>query len=97
MDTHTHLYLDEFEGDREAMMERAREAGVKHMILPNIDRESLNPMMAMVDAYPGVCFPMAGLHPTSVKGDFAAQMDPRICLFRKGFRDRRVWIGPVLG
>ncbi len=66
IDTHTHLYLPEFDGDREAVIQRAREAGVSKMFLPNIDRESVQPMMELVGQFPDACYPMMGLHPGSV-------------------------------
>jgi TatD DNase family protein len=74
VDTHTHLYLEEFEDDRGAMVGRAREAGVSYVLLPNIDHNSLTPMMQMVSDHPGFCYPMAGLHPTSVKEDYSEQL-----------------------
>ncbi len=66
VDTHTHLYLDEFDQDRDDAICRAVRAGVMYMLLPNIDRTSIEPMHRLCDAYPGNCFPMMGLHPTSV-------------------------------
>ena len=68
-DTHTHLYLPEFDNDRNAMMQRAIEAGVTEIYLPNVDSETIPLMHAMVDAFPTHCFPMMGLHPCSVKSD----------------------------
>lgn len=65
-DTHTHLFLPEFDNDREAMMQRAIRAGVKAMLLPNIDESTLEPMLAMCRVYPEQCKPMLGLHPGSV-------------------------------
>ena len=70
IDTHTHLYLDAFNDDREAVIRRALEAGVKQFLLPNIDLESVAGMHALCDAYPSVCFPMMGLHPCDVKDGF---------------------------
>ena len=66
-DTHTHLYLPEFDNDRNAMIHRAFEAGVTEIYLPNVDSETISPLHALVDAYPQNCFPMMGLHPCSVK------------------------------
>jgi TatD DNase family protein len=70
IDTHTHLYLDAFNDDREAMIRRALEAGVTQLLLPNIDLHSIDGMHALCDAYPTVCFPMMGLHPCDVKDGF---------------------------
>lgn len=69
-DTHAHLYLDAFDGDRDAMLRRALDRGVSYFFLPNIDRDSIPAMLSMADQYPGHCFPMMGLHPTSVKADY---------------------------
>ena len=70
IDTHTHLYLDAFNDDRDAMIHRALEAGVTQMLLPNIDLASVDGMHSLCDAYPSVCFPMMGLHPCDVKEGF---------------------------
>ncbi len=73
-DTHTHIYLEQFKDDREAMIGRAREAGIGRMFLPNIDSGTLEPVFRLSEQYRGICFPMAGLHPTSVKSDYRAQL-----------------------
>lgn len=73
-DTHTHIYLEQFENDREAMIRRAREAGIGRMFLPNIDLGTLEPVFRLSKQNPGICFPMAGLHPTSVKSDYRTQL-----------------------
>lgn len=67
VDTHTHLYSDQFKEDREEMIERAREKGVSHFFLPNIDSTSIKGMNELVKKYPNSCYPMMGLHPCSVK------------------------------
>ena len=75
IDTHAHLYLDEFSPDRSEVVERARAAGVNHIFLPNIDRLSIHSMNSMVAEYPGICHAMIGLHPTSVKDNFREELD----------------------
>ena len=62
IDTHTHLYTEEFDVDRTAVVERALAAGARFLLLPNIDEASLAPMLALCKAYPASCFPMIGLH-----------------------------------
>lgn len=69
-DTHCHLYVQEFDDDREAMVSRALSAGVDRLMLPNIDVESISGMWSLVDKYPEHCFPMMGLHPCSVKDNY---------------------------
>jgi len=66
IDSHTHLYLEEFDHDRDVMIKRAIDAGVEIMLLPNIDRSSWDSLLKLHRTYPEQCIPMAGLHPTSV-------------------------------
>ncbi len=73
-DTHAHLYLEQFDEDREAMMQRASESGVARVYLPNIDSRTIEAMLAVEAAYPGRCFPMMGLHPCSVKEDYEREL-----------------------
>jgi TatD DNase family protein len=68
-DTHAHLYLEEFAGDRNETVQRAINSGVSRMALPNIDNTSWAPMLELCGRFPENCFPMAGLHPTSVNKD----------------------------
>ena len=75
IDTHTHLYLPEFNDDRDIAIETAVNRGVEKMLLPNIDINSIDAMMSVVEKYKGKCFPMIGLHPTSVKADYAEQIE----------------------
>jgi TatD DNase family protein len=70
IDTHAHLYLPQFDEDRPAMIARAMEQSVGRFFLPNIDLETLPVMNKMCDDYPGICFPMIGLHPSDVKENF---------------------------
>lgn len=68
-DTHTHLYAEQFDSDRIAVIERAVSEGVKYMFLPNIDSTSIEPMHQLTTLFPDNCFAMMGLHPCSVKPD----------------------------
>lgn len=74
-DTHTHLYADAFGPDRDALIRKAVAAGITRFYLPNIDLESVESMHKVCDTFPGHCFPMMGLHPTSVGEDHADVMD----------------------
>jgi len=74
IDSHTHLYLPEFNDDRVEIIRRALNSDVTKMLLPNIDRDSVLPMLRMVDTYPGICYPMIGIHPTSIKDDYREQL-----------------------
>jgi TatD DNase family protein len=75
IDTHTHLYLPDFNSDRDEMVNRAVNKGVVKMLMPNIDRQSVEPMLSAANRYPDICYPMVGLHPTSVKDDYLSHID----------------------
>lgn len=66
IDTHSHIYAEEFDADRSEAIERAKQAGVEQLILPDIDSESRHRMLELAAEYPDFCRAMAGLHPTSV-------------------------------
>ncbi|MCB0566731.1 MAG: TatD family hydrolase [Phaeodactylibacter sp.] len=74
IDTHTHIYLEQFDEDREEMIQRALDSGVEQFFLPNIDSSSITRMMQMEEAHPGRCFAMMGLHPCSVKENFQEEL-----------------------
>ena len=74
VDTHTHLYSEQFDDDRDEMMQRAFRDGVETLLLPNIDKDSIRPMLDLVQKYPTQCHPMMGLHPGSVRADWAEQL-----------------------
>lgn len=66
IDTHTHLYLPEFEDGGSAAVERAIESGVRGMVMPNVDLETVDPMLKLKRRYPGVIKIAIGYHPTAV-------------------------------
>ncbi|WP_209330601.1 TatD family hydrolase [Lunatimonas salinarum] len=70
IDTHAHVYSHKFDDDREPMILRSLENGVKRIYMPNIDLESVEPMLALEAKFPGVCVPTIGLHPCDVNPDF---------------------------
>jgi TatD DNase family protein len=74
IDTHAHIYLKDFAPDREEMLQRAREAGVSTVIMPNIDHTSVDSMLELELRAPGMCLPAMGLHPCSVKTDFQREL-----------------------
>lgn len=75
VDTHCHLYLDDFEADIDAVLRRAREAGVKKFYLPGIDSSEVERLLSLEAAFPGVCIPMMGLHPCSVKANYKEELN----------------------
>lgn len=84
IDTHAHLYHKQFDADREAMLQRAFDAGVKKLFLPNIDMESIEGMDALAAVHPQNCFAMMGLHPCSVGEQNDAVMHEMERLLRSG-------------
>lgn len=70
IDTHSHLFVEDFDSDRSEVMQRAREAGVQRILMPNIDLASVEPMLRVCDEFSGYCYPMLGLHPTEVTADY---------------------------
>lgn len=74
-DTHTHLYSKQFDHDRDEMLQRAIDLGVTRFLLPNIDVESIGPMLELEAQWPQNCFPMMGLHPCHVEANFEAQLE----------------------
>lgn len=74
IDTHTHLYVKEFEADIDAVLERAAAAGVDKMFLPAIDSETHESMMAIEERFKGRCFSMIGIHPCSVKTNYENEL-----------------------
>lgn len=71
-DSHSHIYCDAFDDDRDAVIARAREAGVRHIIMPNENLESLNRLKAVHDAYGDYVSLTIGLHPEDVNDGFAS-------------------------
>ena len=74
IDTHTHLYSSKFAGDREAVLRRAREAGVSTALLPAIDSTTHAAMLEVERQYPAQCLAMIGLHPVSVKDNVEEEL-----------------------
>jgi len=73
-DTHTHLYLEQFDEDRSSVVERAIQKGVEYMLIPNIDSKSIDAMLDLCNQYPENCFPMIGLHPTNVSQNYEDEL-----------------------
>ncbi len=74
IDTHAHLYADEFSSDRTEVLKHAHDEGVKKIILPAIDSKSHDAMIEMAAQNPQMLFPLMGLHPTSVKDDYKKEL-----------------------
>ncbi|XCI75727.1 MAG: TatD family hydrolase [Flavobacteriales bacterium] len=85
IDTHIHLYDEQFDQDRKTVIQRALEIGVERFYLPATDSSTLEHMLQLEVRYPELCLPMIGLHPTSIHPDTVeAELD-----FVKNWLDRR--------
>jgi TatD DNase family protein len=73
-DTHTHLYSDEFDSDRDEMIQRAISAGVTRFFVPAIDSTCTQSMYDLEQQYPNTVFLMTGLHPCYVKENYEAEL-----------------------
>ena len=74
IDTHAHIYLDEFTSDVEEMMARAKEKEVDQILMPAIDSTTHSVMLKLEQTYPEHCMSMMGLHPCSVKDDYMEEL-----------------------
>ena len=90
IDTHCHLDGEEFHEDLDAVVTRAREAGVTAIGVPGIDLKSCDTVLEVCRRYPGYCFPMLGLHPEEVRADWREVL-ARI----KPFLNKGVCVGEV--
>lgn len=77
IDTHSHIYADDFEHDIEQIISNCRDVNIEKILLPNIDSESIPKMNQLVKQFPDLCIPMMGLHPTSVKENYLEEL--QIC------------------
>lgn len=84
IDTHAHLYVEQFDEDRDEMVQRAINSGVSKLFLPNIDIASIPKMEQMVKDYPGVCYSMIGIHPCDVVQDWEKQLQEMKSYYKKG-------------
>lgn len=74
IDTHAHLYSEEFNNEREAILSKSFDLGVQKIYMPNIDHTSIDGMMELENKHPNQCISMMGLHPCYVKKDFEKEL-----------------------
>ncbi len=74
IDTHCHLYSEEFNGDTDAVIGRAKAEGVIKFFLPAIDSSCLEAMLLLEEKYPNECIAMMGLHPCYVKENYKKEL-----------------------
>lgn len=75
IDTHSHTYDESFENDIQDVISRAKQAGITHILLPNVDIESIGQVNRLAESYPQYCLPMMGLHPTSVTANWESDLN----------------------
>lgn len=75
IDTHSHIYSEDFNHDIDEVMQHAYDNDVKKIILPNIDSGSVKRLLDLSDSYPHLCYPLMGLHPTSVSEDYKEELE----------------------
>lgn len=74
IDTHCHLYLEDFSENLTEIMSRAEAEGVTEIYMPSLDSTHLQPMFKLEKEYPGRCFSMIGIHPTYVKANYEEEL-----------------------
>ncbi len=74
IDSHSHIYSTDFIYDLDEVVQRAYSNDVRKIVLPNIDSSSVKNLLNLVDTYPHICFPLMGLHPTSVNQDYQEEL-----------------------
>ncbi|MDR0232328.1 MAG: TatD family hydrolase, partial [Dysgonamonadaceae bacterium] len=75
IDTHTHIYQNDFVEDIIEVIENAKSRGVYKFLIPNVDVETIVPLNDLCNRYPDECFPMMGLHPTSVNDSYSGELN----------------------
>ena len=83
IDTHSHFYVQNFDSDRDEAVAESLQAGISHILLPNIDAESMPRLLKTCTTYPNVCLPMLGLHPCDVKGNYQTELQKIFDYFDK--------------
>ncbi len=75
IDTHSHIYSEDFSHDLDDVVQNAYNNDVKKIILPNISSGTVKRLLDLTDSYPHLCFPLMGLHPTSVAADYKEELE----------------------
>ena len=88
IDTHSHIYDEAFDTDRELVFQRALEVGVEMVLLPNTDESTIKPMIDFYESHPDNCRMMMGFHPEGVKEDYKRHLS----VIEKEM-ERQCWVG----
>ena len=75
IDTHTHIYLKDFDEDRKGIISECLNSGINKLLLPNIDKNSILDVLKICEVYKDICYPMVGLHPCYVKNSYENDLD----------------------
>lgn len=75
IDTHTHIYLPDFDEDRKEIISECKNSRVNKLLLPNIDKSSITDIIKICEVYKNICYPMVGLHPCYVKDYYEDDLD----------------------
>ena len=75
IDTHSHIYTEDYNDDIEDVIKRAYENNIRKIVLPNIDSSTVKQMLDLSEQYPQICFPLMGLHPTAVNEDYKEELE----------------------
>ncbi len=75
IDTHSHIYTGDFNSDIDEVVQNAYNNDVKKIVLPNIDAGTIKRLVDLSNAYPHICYPLMGLHPTSVHADYKEELE----------------------
>lgn len=84
IDTHNHLYLEDFDPEQDELIRIARESGIDALLLPNVDLTTVDRMHDLCGRYPGFAYPMMGLHPTSVNDNYVSDLKKIESYLHKG-------------
>lgn len=74
IDTHSHIYSEDFSHDVDDVVQNAYNNGIKKIVLPNINSGTVKRLLDLTDSYPHLCYPLMGLHPTSVSSDYREEL-----------------------
>lgn len=74
IDTHSHLYLEDFDPEQDELIKVAIESGIDTLLLPNVDLTTIDRMHDLCSRYPDFAYPMMGLHPTSVNSNYVSDL-----------------------
>lgn len=91
IDTHAHIYVETMLAKKDEVIQRAKQAGITQLLLPNIDKDSIPAMLSLCEAFPHYCSPMLGLHPCDVKENYQEELE----IIFSQFSDVYVAIGEI--